>query len=109
MTSPWDDDDDEFEVPAGATLLAGTEAYPHQLVRVGDSYGVQFHLEVTPEMVDEWLAIPEYADALRTAGGEDGRETVRRQVAEAAGAMRAAADTAMRRWVATWAPRETRL
>lgn len=100
---------DTFDVPADTTLLAGTESYPNQLVRMGVSYGLQFHLEVTPDMVDEWLRIPEYAHALRTVHGEDGAAWVRRQVAEAAGAMRAAADTAMRRWVATWAPREGRL
>lgn len=95
---------DTFELPEGATLLAGTDSYPHQLVRLGGSYGVQFHLEVTPDMVDEWLAIPEYADALRRVHGEAGPETVRRQVARAAEAMREAAGEAMRRWVATWAP-----
>ena len=50
---------DTFELPDGATLLATSPAYPHQAFRVGDrAYGVQFHLEVTDEMADEWARVP---------------------------------------------------
>ncbi len=47
---------DEIDVlPAGATLLASNPAYPHQAYRVGRNvYGLQFHIETTPEMVREW-------------------------------------------------------
>ncbi len=48
---------DSFDLPDGATLLASSEAYAHQAFRIGSSaYGLQFHLEVTPEMVERFAA-----------------------------------------------------
>ena len=47
---------DTFDLPAGATLLASTEVYPHQAFAVGDSVlGLQFHAEVTPESLEHWF------------------------------------------------------
>ncbi|MGY1813087.1 type 1 glutamine amidotransferase [Blastococcus sp. SYSU D00820] len=47
--------DEISELPPGAVLLAGSPRYPHQAFRVGRQvYGVQFHVETTPEMVREW-------------------------------------------------------
>ena len=51
---------DTFDLPAGATLLASSPAYAHQLFRYGNCYGVQFHLEVDTELFDGWLDVPEY-------------------------------------------------
>jgi GMP synthase-like glutamine amidotransferase len=51
---------DTFDLPDGATLLASSSAYPNQAFRVRDAYGVQFHLEVTPAMADEWSRVPAY-------------------------------------------------
>ena len=46
-----------FDLPAGAAWLASSEACRHQAFRWGSSiYGVQFHLEVTPEMIADWVA-----------------------------------------------------
>jgi len=53
---------DTFDLPEGATLLASSPAYPYQAFRVGNAYGVQFHLEVTPAMADEWSRVPAYAE-----------------------------------------------
>ena len=39
---------DSFDLPDGATLLASSPAYPNQAFRFERSYGLQFHLEVTP-------------------------------------------------------------
>lgn len=42
-------------LPAGAILLAAGSRYPHQAFRVGErAYGLQFHVEATPEMVELW-------------------------------------------------------
>jgi GMP synthase-like glutamine amidotransferase len=61
---------DTFDLPEGAVLLATSPAYPHQAVRVGErAYGVQFHLEVSPELVREWAAVPAYAAALERVLG----------------------------------------
>lgn len=47
--------DEISELPAGATLLASSPQYPHQAYRVGrHGYGLQFHVETTPEMVRAW-------------------------------------------------------
>jgi len=43
-----------FELPAGATLLAEGEFFRHQAFRYGDAYGIQFHPEVTREMMLRW-------------------------------------------------------
>ena len=46
-------------------LLASSPAYPHQAFRWGRSaYAVQFHLEVSREMAEEWARVPAYANAL---------------------------------------------
>jgi GMP synthase (glutamine-hydrolysing) len=46
-----------FDLPAGAAWLARSEACLHQAFRVGSCvYGLQFHLEVTPEMIRDWVA-----------------------------------------------------
>ncbi len=47
-----------FDLSRGATLLASSELYPHQAFRYGKlAYGVQFHFEVTEDMVEEWLEV----------------------------------------------------
>jgi len=46
-----------FELPEGATLLAASAACYNQAFRVGDrTYGLQFHLEVSPAMIAQWCA-----------------------------------------------------
>jgi GMP synthase-like glutamine amidotransferase len=45
-----------FALPPGAELLASSDACRNQAFRVGNCiYGLQFHLEVTPAMIAEWL------------------------------------------------------
>lgn len=47
---------DTFDLPEGSTLLASTELYPNQAFRMGPNlYGLQFHIEVSSEMVKEWF------------------------------------------------------
>jgi len=49
---------DTFDVPPGALMLASSELFPNQVIRVGPSaYGIQFHLEVTEEMVRDWVQV----------------------------------------------------
>jgi GMP synthase-like glutamine amidotransferase len=44
-----------FDLPRGATLLAYSGMCRHQAFRFGRSaYGLQFHAEVTPEMIADW-------------------------------------------------------
>ncbi len=52
--------EDTFETPEGADLIVTSDPVPNQGFRFGkDVYGLQFHLEVTPEMIKEWTTMPE--------------------------------------------------
>lgn len=44
-----------FDVPPGADLLATGTVFPNQAFRAGASFGVQFHPEVTREMMVTWI------------------------------------------------------
>jgi len=47
---------DTFDLPAGAIQLARSELCVQQAFRFGvNAYGLQFHVEVTAGMVDQWL------------------------------------------------------
>lgn len=49
--------DEIAELPTGAALLASNPFYPHQAYRLGQHvYGLQFHIETTPEIVRDWAA-----------------------------------------------------
>ena len=64
---------DTFDLPEGGVLLASSPAAPNQAFRYGDAaYGIQFHLEVTPEMAEQWADVPEYSTALTATLGEEG-------------------------------------
>jgi len=45
---------DSFTLPPGATLIAETDVGPQAYV-VGRSLGLQFHPEVTPEIMESWV------------------------------------------------------
>jgi len=47
---------DGFDLPPGAIRLASSPHYSTQAFRVGKTiYGLQFHLEVTPRMIERWI------------------------------------------------------
>jgi GMP synthase (glutamine-hydrolysing) len=47
--------DEIVSLPTGAVLLASSPRYPNQAFRYGESaWGLQFHIETTPEMVRSW-------------------------------------------------------
>ena len=54
---------DTFDIPEGAVRLAASRLFPNQAFRMGvNAYALQFHLEVTREMIGEW--INEYAEEI---------------------------------------------
>ena len=56
-----------FELPEGAVLLARGDTFPNQAFRWGDrAYGVQFHPEMTADMVDFWSSQTELLGAPNT-------------------------------------------
>ena len=57
-----------FDLPPGARLLATSADCAHQAFGVGPGvYGLQFHLEVTPEMIAEWCRQDALCGDLREA------------------------------------------
>jgi len=47
--------EDTFEIPKSGKLVATSSPLSHQAFRYGEKvYGLQFHLEVTEEMIQEW-------------------------------------------------------
>ena len=47
---------DGFDLPSGAIRLASSIHYENQAFRLGRTiYGLQFHLEVTPRMIERWI------------------------------------------------------
>lgn len=48
--------EEAFDIPKGATKLASSRLYPNQAFRYGkNAYAFQFHIEVTKEMIYDWL------------------------------------------------------
>ncbi len=47
---------DAFDLPKGAQRLASSLHYDNQAFRIGKNvYGLQFHLEATPKMIEQWM------------------------------------------------------
>ncbi len=54
-----------LQAPEAAVLLATSPLCANQAMRIGDvAYGLQYHVELTPQTVAEWGAVPAYACAL---------------------------------------------
>ncbi|MGC8794935.1 MAG: type 1 glutamine amidotransferase, partial [Bryobacteraceae bacterium] len=57
---------ESFDLPRGAHWLAYSDACRHQAFRLDPHvWGLQFHLEVTPEMIRDWCCVPENQADLR--------------------------------------------
>ncbi|HLG65888.1 MAG TPA: type 1 glutamine amidotransferase [Ktedonosporobacter sp.] len=51
--------EDVFDLPAGATLLATNDYAKNQAFRYRNAYGLQYHIEIDPAMLDTWLYHPD--------------------------------------------------
>ncbi|MGC4962186.1 type 1 glutamine amidotransferase [Gordonia sp. DT101] len=89
---------DTFALPDGATLLAGSAAYPNQLFRYGDSYGIQFHLEAGGTLIRRWLQ-GESRDEVEAAIGTAGVDHFGDDAAAAEAVTAPLSATVMRRWL----------
>ena len=93
VTTHWHGD--VFEIPAGGMRLASSDLTPNQLFRYGHAlYGLQFHLEMTPELLDEMVA--DSREDLEQYG-VDG-EALRQQARECLPALRETAGLVFTRW-----------
>jgi GMP synthase-like glutamine amidotransferase len=90
---------DTFDLPEGAVRLASSPAYENQAFRVGRAYGVQFHLEVSPEMAREWSTVPEYVASLKKTLGREEAPAFLEAIGERAGEMRLQGRRLFERWL----------
>jgi GMP synthase-like glutamine amidotransferase len=80
---------DTFALPAGTVHLARSKACENQAFRCGISaYALQFHIEVTAEMIDDWLSDPNNRRELAALDYID-PQAIRRQTPEKLPAMAA--------------------
>ncbi len=61
-----------FELPAGCELLASGQRFHNQAFRYGKAYGIQFHPEMTREMMERWTMFAAHRMVL---AGAQPRET----------------------------------
>ena len=96
---------DTFDLPPGGELLATGETCRHQAFRVGRAYGVQFHPEVDPRILDRWL------DVYRAELPEGASQRIRLQARTRLPVAMAAAERLFSAWlgVAGWQPRRRRV
>ena len=67
--------EDTFDIPEGAVQLATNPHTQNQAFRYGRyAYGTQYHIELTPGMLDIWLYDPEYRGEIVRALGEEAAE-----------------------------------
>ena len=97
LTLQWHGD--TFDLPHDAVRLAGSPAYPNQAFRVRRAYGVQFHLEVSPQMAREWAEVPEYAESLEHVLGPGALDRLIEQLEEDADSMLGHARRLFERWL----------
>jgi GMP synthase-like glutamine amidotransferase len=90
---------DTFELPRGAVRLAGSPAYPNQAFRFENAYGVQFHLEVSPDMAREWAEVPEYDASLERVLGRGAAAELIRALDARADEMLALGRRLFERWL----------
>ena len=63
--------EDTFDIPTEAVQLASNLQTENQAFRYGHhAYGTQFHIEVTPDMLDVWFHFPEYREEILKKLGE---------------------------------------
>ena len=64
--------EDVFDIPDEGIKLATDEHTPNQAFRIGRrAYGVQYHIELTPLMIDTWLHFPEFMEAIVKVSGPE--------------------------------------
>lgn len=85
--------------PDGARVLARSPDCAVQAMQVGQrAISLQFHMELTPEMVEDCLCIPEYQSEFEAAMGSDGVVEFVKQTRDLAPVFEADARSVYRNW-----------
>ena len=84
---------DTFAIPEGAVHLASSPTCANQAFRYGERiYGLQFHLEVDPPLVERWLSIPVHQQEIACLHGQAGPAQIRADTAKHADRLRQLGD-----------------
>lgn len=97
ITLQWHSD--TYELPAGATQLARSDAFEQQAFVFHRAYGVQFHLEVTAALAAQWAEVPAYAESLEALLGEGALDRLLDEIAEREGETARHARTLFAAWL----------
>jgi GMP synthase (glutamine-hydrolysing) len=63
--------EDTFDIPMDAVQLAANAQTENQVFRYGRlAYGTQYHIELTPDMLDVWMHHPDYRQEIVNTLGE---------------------------------------
>jgi GMP synthase-like glutamine amidotransferase len=88
-----------FSIPPGATRILEGEHCANQAFALGKHLGMQCHVEMTPEMIDSWLATgKDEIDASRKSPAVQAPEEIRRGVQDRVAALNAVANRVYDRW-----------
>lgn len=69
-----------FDIPKNANHLAFSEYCQNQAFRYGDKvYGLQFHMEVTQQLIESWMNVPHNKKELEELKGEICPETIKEE------------------------------
>jgi len=72
------------QAPMGAHVLARSPICGNQAMRVGRwAWSMQYHVEVEPDTVDNWAAVPAYRTALESTLGPDALTNLRADATQA--------------------------
>jgi GMP synthase (glutamine-hydrolysing) len=89
--------DDTFDIPSGAIALACSDGCANQAFRFGKYvYGLQFHPEVSPEMLANWIE--------HDSGQASDRSSFQRAVTLQAGALQAQAERLIENFIGRFMP-----
>ncbi len=90
---------DTFDLPDDAVVLASSPAYAHQAFRWRNAIGLQFHVEVTQTMADEWARVPAYAASLEATLGPGALPSLLADVSSEVNAMNESAKSLFERFL----------
>ena len=71
------------QAPEGAIILAKSNVCSIQAMRIGtNAWSMQYHVEIEPDTVENWSAIPAYAEALTNTLGEGALSNLKKNTDE---------------------------
>lgn len=85
---------DTFQIPKGAIRLAESPLCANQAFRYNSNvYGLQFHIEVTPQMITEWLNVHDNQEEIASLKGKIDPEIIKDQTPKFIGNLNSLADS----------------